>query len=198
VTEINECHMEWATVERMRAMLSSVRRDYEITQTYTLFTGILCWTIERIRSHDDASVVVARLRSLKIELEDTAIRDYVGGLHSQRLVSVPAYNDFSGFTRLGEGQDKALSVLVALRNAVAHGDARSVRPINEKGRLMGYELTWGNKKDPSKDPTVSVRLNRIGMVAIADQIAQDFCRAVIGPEGRDAEFDAQHIREGRG
>ena len=66
MSEISERHVEWATVSRMRDMLPSVRRDFEITQTFTLFTGILCWTIQRIRWRQDTSCcLVTRLPMLE-------------------------------------------------------------------------------------------------------------------------------------
>ena len=48
--EITEDQMEWATVHRMREMLVNVHDKYKVTHTYALFTTILCWVMQRIRS----------------------------------------------------------------------------------------------------------------------------------------------------
>ena len=47
---ITDEDMEWATVDRMRGMLVKVHDDYKVTHTYALFTTILCWVIQRIRT----------------------------------------------------------------------------------------------------------------------------------------------------
>jgi hypothetical protein len=51
MTEITKDHVEWAVVDRLRRMLveEPPHPKFNVTQTYALFTTILCWMMERIR-----------------------------------------------------------------------------------------------------------------------------------------------------
>lgn len=46
---ITQDHAEWAVVDRMRQMLEAPQGDYLATQSYALFTSILCWVLQHIR-----------------------------------------------------------------------------------------------------------------------------------------------------
>lgn len=200
MTEITEQHREWATVDRMRDMLGSVRRDYEITQTYTLFAGILCWTLQRIRSKEDGSALTQRFKNL----HDTLAQESVDHL-SRRLGVSPrsitrntdiAFNDLSPFAKTKETPN-SLEVLIALRNAVAHGDARRVAPVNNAGRLTGYQFICG-KQDKKTDVwhwRVDIALNRVGMQQIAGELARRFCNAAIDPSDDANILEARKLRE---
>lgn len=195
MTEISERHVEWATVSRMREMLPSVRRDYEVTQTFTLFTGILCWTIQRIRWRQDTTEIARAMSELRSRLERIPFAEFAPRLRpkpaaARSPIDIP-FNDLSGFERTGKHAD-ALSVLVALRNAVAHGDARRVAPLNTGGRLVGYRLDCQSE---IKDWDVPVALNTNGMFSIADALAQQYCEAAIHPDDRQGIIEAQRLRE---
>lgn len=198
MTEITEQHREWATVDRMRDMLGSVRRDYEITQTYTLFAGILCWTLQRIRSEEDGTPLTQRFRDLRKELEKEPVDQF-----SKRLRAAPrpinprsevAFNDLSLFKQM-DPNPKSLGVLVALRNAVAHGDARRVLPLNRSGRLVGYQFICRPKEDAKHQWKVEFALNRLGMAQIAGELAGRFCDAAIDPSDDANILEAQKLRE---
>ena len=190
MVEIVERHMEWATVDRMRQMLDSTRRDFEITQTYTLFTSILCWTLQRIRWHDDDTELAGRMRALRERLETQEFYRAFPRLRpppmrvvdgETRPLSVERHNGFGPL--LTEYPElRAMDVLVALRNAVAHGDARRVRPINRNGRLQGYELHCMGRTVSLLDDiewSATVRLSRGDMASLARKLAEDFCDAAI-------------------
>lgn len=200
MTEITEKHREWATVDRMRDMLGSIRRDYEITQTYTLFAGILCWTIQRIRSKEDGSALTERFRNLRKTLEkepfDRLLRDLRAAPRSINRDSNIAFDDLSPFADTKETPN-SLQVFVALRNAAAHGDARRVTPVNNAGRLTGYKFICG-KEDENKGVwtwRVDIALNRVGMQQIADELATRFCDAAIDPTGGASLIEARKLRE---
>lgn len=200
--EITDDHKEWATVHRMREMLASVRRDYEITQTYTLFTTILCWTLQRIRSkrqdHDSAS---GRMAALCEELDAQPLPEFLPRrlrrplrvVHHDRH-NVETANDFSVFAENGE-DFSVLRALVALRNAVAHGDARRVLPLNNSGRLVGYELLCEERQDRKVVWEGSIKLNRLGMSGVADALADRYCAAVAAPYSTPFREDASSLLE---
>ena len=195
MTKISERHIEWATVARMRDMLPSVRRDFEVTQTYTLFTGILCWTMQRIRWKQDTTEIAQHMSSLRLRLEEIAFSEFVPRLRprpapANSTIDIP-YNDFSAFDQTGK-HGNALSVLAALRNAVAHGDARRVSPLNRNDKLIGYRFDCQSEDQGWRVP---VALDTLGMSTIADELARQFCDAAIHPEDKQNIRDAQKLRE---
>ena len=203
MTAIDERHIEWATVERMRAMLRSTRRDYEITQTYTLFTSILCWTLQRIRWKEDDTKLAEPMAHLRAELERNSMQDFLRGIPLDRPKIVKEnslrkhetyFNDFSKF-EIPERDKSSLTLLVDLRNAVAHGDLRKIKPISRGPRLLGYEI---NCESRGRDWKAEVSLNRAGMSYVADKIAELFCNAAIDQHDAASLRDAESIREAAG
>lgn len=205
MTEIQESHVQWATVDRMRQMLHSTRRDFEITQTYTLFTGILCWVLQRVRWEDDDTDLRGKMANLRDELEKMSFKDFVRPISRPPLQEVtlstsasqsPQFNDFSDLLESDRASMSALNGLVHLRNAVAHGDHRRVTPMNMDRLLLGYRIECV-KRHEKKDPgtwAATVCLNRKGMVFIAEALANKFCKAALSET--DAG-DARTIRERR-
>lgn len=195
MTEISERHVEWATVSRMREMLPSVRRDFEVTQTYTLFTGILCWTIQRLRWRQDTTEIATSMSDLRARLERIPFLEFAPRLRPRpapaRSPDDIPFNDLFAFNQTGKHND-ALSVLVSLRNAVAHGDARRVSPLNKGGRLIGYRLECQSE---NRDWRVPVSLNATGMSIIAGELARQYCEAAIHPDDRQNIVEAQRLRE---
>lgn len=194
MTEITEEHLEWATVNRMRQMLADVHDGYKVTHTYALFTSILCWVIQRIRAAEIAPV-------------DRAARQLLGQLHEERATRAPwnlnaeHLRDFE-FTRESGVQTladlPASALLIAVRNAVAHGDGRTVCPINENAWLVGHEfsleelnrrreLLWRGR----------VRLRRSDMRHIGDTLARRFGEAMRADHVGDPNFidDANRVSE---
>ncbi|WP_431270282.1 hypothetical protein [Dankookia sp. P2] len=52
--EIGEDEVEWAVVSRLRDMLrASPTARYEVTQAYALFSAIILWTAQRMRTKED-------------------------------------------------------------------------------------------------------------------------------------------------
>lgn len=195
MTEITERHIEWATVSRMREMLPSVRRDFEITQTFTLFTGILCWTIQRIRWEKDNTEIARSMSELRERLRRVSFAEFAPRLRPRpataRSPNDTPFNDLSAFEKTGKHKD-ALSVLIALRDAVAHGDARQVIPLHRGGRLVGYRLECQSK---NREWVVPISLNVAGMFIIADELARQYCEAAIHPGDRQSIVEAQRLRE---
>ena len=195
MTEISERHVEWATVSRMREMLPSVRRDFEVTQTFTLFTGVLCWTIQRIRWEQDTTEIAVPMSHLRSKLKQMPFARFAPSLRPRPVpakssLDIPI-NDLTGFDATGKHKN-ALSVLVALRNAVAHGDARRVAPLNRGGRLIGYRLECQSE---NREWVVPVALDALGMSIIANELAREYCDAAIHPDDRQSIFDAQRLQE---
>jgi len=182
-------------------MLHSTRRDIEITQTYTLFTGILCWVMQRVRWPDDNTKLREPMARLREALEGEPFRGFVRRIARPPLreVSLPnpippghPLNDFSARLAPPRGDMSSLDGLVLLRNAVAHGDHRRVVPLNDGQLLRGYQLECVKMNGKKLEWSAQLCLNRRGMAHIAEEIANRFCSAALHGGG---VADANRIRE---
>ncbi len=130
---INDEHMEWATVDRMRDMLVNVHDDYKVTHTYALFTTILCWVMQRVRTSGNGHLD-RQARSVLAVLKNEQISDQPWEIWTtennerHEVQDLPPHGPFAEFDGFN-----AARFLTALRNATAHGDARNIRPINRGG-----------------------------------------------------------------
>lgn len=198
--EIHEEHVEWATVNRMREMLPAENAEYKLTLCYALFTGILCWTMQRIRSRPDEGDGIGQvMNGLAADLQQLQFVDFVR-LRLRRVAvaagfdtadrGAMSFNDFSAFNT-EFGPSNAFETLVGLRNAVAHGDARKVSPVNRNGLLIGYRLECNNRKGWQG----SVVLDRDGLTRIATTLADTYCN-VLSKSDELFEDEAKRIGEG--
>ena len=180
--EIRNQDFEWAAIDRMGRMLRRPHPNFQTTHTYSSFVSILCWTVQRIRTSPiqpekpnyervapDGDDNFEIFDTIQIELNDSSIEDFFGALPnaSDRLNSL--------LLRSEDGQEiSALSFVVALRNSVAHGDGRSVKPVNRPDQLVGFEFQLGNPKFfPSW--SCNTQLNRSAMAQIAGRMVDVFC-----------------------
>jgi hypothetical protein len=62
MAEITKVHVEWAVVGRLRLLLEETpHKKFNVTQSYALFTSILCWVLQHIRTpdkEDDAKIPI--------------------------------------------------------------------------------------------------------------------------------------------
>jgi hypothetical protein len=141
-----------------------------VTQTYALFTSILYWTLQRIRTKDETEVdklatsVLRKLKSQRVEDEPWSIRTRSSS--NVRALDVDPFTKFAGRS--------ADQFLIDLRNAVAHGDARTVKPFHRRipgsaEELAGftYECTTG-----------TIILMESDMRRIGIGLADVFCKAL--------------------
>jgi hypothetical protein len=198
VTEITRDHVEWAVVDRLRQMLEEPPHEkFNVTQTYALFSTVLCWVVGRIRvTEKEIESVPKGLRSrvnnelaAKIlrELSDQRIDDNPWDIHLTRSlrnaqvgpVDVLAPLHFSG-EHLFAGR-----FLINLRDATAHGDARNVKPFhvrkpNEVEQLLaGFTFRCEEKERGGK--TVwwgEITLLEDDMRRIGHHLATIFCDAL--------------------
>ena len=165
MAEITHEVAEYATVERLALMLRDVNEPYKTTETYALFTAILCWVLQRMRTPQNEGSLHARLA-----------RQVAGILDERRILGSPPRITSMDVRANGEVEEGPLGfatakdVLIAFRDAVAHGDARGVKPVNENGYLTGHEFRLR-----CADETHHVRLSRREMAALGCDIADAFC-----------------------
>lgn len=182
MVEIRSEDYEWAAIDRMGKMLVQPHPDFKTTQTYSNFSAILCWTVQRIRtsSVNPNTNLVARqmpqndanfeiFDGIQMSMFNETIEGFFGRLPnaSGRLNSLQLQDS--------NGDDiSALSFAIALRNAVAHGDGRKVKPVNRPNQLVGFEFRLSN---PGNFPhwQSNTQLNRSAMAQIAGKLVEVFC-----------------------
>lgn len=208
--EIREEHREWATVHRMRQMLSDVRGEFEVTHTYSLFGSILCWTMQGLRPDDhERGKVSDALRDCAKEIEQQPMSrflqvqpreiniDAIGDCGGANKLPLNSFHDFHDL-RTGK-QFNAFRCLKALRNAVGHGDAKRVAPVNRGNQLIAYTFACTEAHPTDSGNWVEkwsgrVRLDRRGMANIGSELASQYCNAIsAGYPGLEKE--AQTILE---
>jgi hypothetical protein len=192
--QITDEHLEWATVDRLREMLAAVNEDYKVTNTYALFTAILCWVAQRIRAQGNGPIDV-RARALYDEIARERAIDPTWALTAEG--EHPQLLDFK-FTERSEVQNVAeipmTDLLIALRNAVAHGDARKILPINHNGWLVGQRFLVSATDGRRLLWTGRVDLRRAEMRRISATLATRFCAALAHARPRFAD-EARMVHE---
>lgn len=153
--QIQEHAAEYETVRRLAEMLTSTKEDYKATQSYAFFATIVCWIVQRARTPANQNGGQDnQAREVGIALQATRISDAPWSV--QGLPEMTAFDFFTG-----------------IRNAVAHGDGRQIRPLNENGFLTGQIVPIAGRK---------LRLRRADMQRIGCSLAELFCEIMAAHE----------------
>jgi hypothetical protein len=154
-------------------MLQRPSRTYSVSHSYAVFTAILCWVVQRVRSPLDGSSIAEASAALWQELTNERVEDEPWSLWTNGTLRLPrSLGPYPGLEHLA-----ITSFLTALRDAVAHGDGRRIRPVNRHARLVGHEFLLDIGRGAQKR-TVAVQLNRTMMRRIGGALAQRFCAAL--------------------
>jgi hypothetical protein len=189
--EVRDEHVEFAIVQRFRDMLQEPHPRYEVSFAYALFTVILCWSTQRLRTDlkkDNSPEARAAARVwTEFEKEPISLAPWsiavaekpVLGNVSRSGRSL-ASSDFHGHT--------ADRLLKNLRDAVAHGDARKVEPFHTGTRskpdctLVGFKFSCEEGYRQNRQWTVTwtgeITLLAVDLVRIADEVSRRFCEAM--------------------
>lgn len=183
--EIRNEHVEFAIVQRFREMLNEQHPKYEVTAVYALFTAILCWSTQRLRSDvtkensKEAHAAAGVWNGLSAEsISDDPWRILIseGPFPSNPVLferSV-ASAKFGGHT--------VERLIKNLRDAVAHGDARKVEPHHRvspgktETKLVGFKFACEERSQERWNGEII--LLAADMVRIADELASRFCKAM--------------------
>lgn len=147
---------EWAVIDRLRQMLAAPQGDFTTTQSFALFSSIVCWVMQHVRvpieyqrSETDraAGDLLAQLEKEDLVCEPWKLLIDADGRIGRNGVQVPPPEGFEGHS--------VARLLKNLRDAMAHGDARTVRPFNHDRLLVGFtfycaeferrQITWNGK-----------------------------------------------------
>ena len=125
---------EYAIIDRLQSLLPFDDAEYKASECYAVFSTLLCWTLQRVRSREDP------VSGLYDELVETPVTDFLnvqteafddGELGEDDENTDDNLNDLSIFMTAGGETFSAMEVLIALRNAVAHPNISKVHPIIE-------------------------------------------------------------------
>jgi hypothetical protein len=197
-----------AVIGRMRIMLEEPPHQlFNVTQTYSLFTTILCWVMQRIRipvheieSREDriAHGLYKRLSDARIAnapwLVSVAPALRIASIGGHR-VPIPPPENFETHS--------AMRFLINLRDATAHGDARNVFPFNvavgSENLLAGFRFACSELRQREPVWQGSIVLPESDMRRIGTELAWLYCDALrrSEPHRRDSQFGsgAASIRE---
>jgi hypothetical protein len=190
-------HVEWAIVNRLKAMLDAPpKTKFNVTQSFALFSAVLLWTKQRAWVGGDAMD-----RPAWFNEADHAARDAREAL---RLASIfdPPWSLSKARPRFGPTRERepfdlagerinsdfedlnAEQFIKWLRDALAHGDGRTIRPIHKPSRtgtktyLAGFEVVFPAHKGSKQHLTLS--LYHADLVRIGSILADAFCTALSG------------------
>lgn len=191
---------EWAVVDRLRRMLASPQGDFTTTQSFALFSSIVCWVIQHIRVHPSdyrtetdraAAELCAQLDDEPASSEPWCVLSGAVGRIEKDGVRIPAPTGFESHS--------AARLLKNLRDAMAHSDARTVQPFNEGQLLIGFTFHCSEKRDRQVVWQGSIVLLEADMRRIGCAIAARYCDAISAanetPSGRRFEDVAASIME---
>lgn len=190
---ITEDHAEWAVVDRMRQMIEAPQGDYLATQTYALFTSVLCWVLQHLRIPQEQYLTA----------KDKAAHDLLRQLQGCDASKAPWFVPTAPVERIERVGSSGISVpatlgfegqtieqaLINLRNAVAHGDARNVKPFNSGPTLAGFTFNCSDRTGW----TGRMTLLRSDMRRIGAELATEYRDAIVrcGKEMHGPHFPAE-------
>ena len=203
MTQITKDHVEWAVVGRLRLMLEEPpHATYNVTQAYSLFSAILCWVMQHIRSPTDR--IAHRLFESLSEVTITNDPWLVHSAPAERIERIGPYN-VKVPAPVGFEMHTVDRFLINLRDATAHRDARNVSPFNiavgSEQLLAGFSFAcaeFGDRKRTKKwcgkITLLDDDMRRIG-VALAKRYCDSLRRS--DPHRRDSNFgnDAALVKE---
>lgn len=199
--EITEDHAEYAVVERFRDMLNGSREPYRVTSAYAFFTAILCWSAQRMRSTPEANATACDIAANRLwqGLGGEVITDAPWGIRIATSQATGNGDPPASFVAVASAEFKDHTVdrfIKNLRDAVAHGDARNVRPINHGGKLRGFEFCCSERRKSKIVWSGKVVLLGNDMVRVADEIAARFCREMEASTKQSyLKVDSRNIEE---
>jgi hypothetical protein len=195
---IADQHVEWAVLNRLKAMLDTPpKTKFNVTQSFALFSAILLWTKQRAwvggELHDRPgwfSEADHAARDAREALRTTNIFDAPWSLSKTRprLGRIDERDDAFGLADERVNSDfenmTAEHFIKWLRDALAHGDGRTIRPIHKPSRrgnktfLAGFEIVFAAARRSERNLTLSLYhsdMTRIGVI-----LADAFCKALSG------------------
>ncbi len=191
---IRDEHVEWAIVNRLKAILEEPSTTtFNVTESFALFSSILLWSKnrlwfagnkgERAKWDDPAD---QRAHDFRVELRQTLIIDEPWCLSCKPPEVMLVDHAGEQAVNADFAEKTAEEFFQWLRDALAHGDGRRIRPIHKLSRrhdttlLAGFEIKFPEAIRSKKELVLSLYSADIRRMGIA--LADRFCRALSGGE----------------
>jgi hypothetical protein len=207
---INDGHVEWAIINRLKAMLADPPpTKFNVTQTFAIFSAVLLWTKNRgwVAGNNVAN---AKL----VDAADKAAHDFRQLLGTEKITDnpwllpliepnfapIPTGTPVVSKRINGDFENMPAEVFINwLRNAIGHGDGRTIRPLHKKGKngvdtwLSGFEIKF-NEVQKSKR-ILHLQIYDADMRRIGSLLADRFCRALANSPDYSMEDVATRVIE---
>lgn len=175
---IHEEHVEWAVINRLKAMIDEPpETPFNVTLGFSLFSTALLWSKNRMwlreadaESDADHSALAARTALGEARIVDppwslsrTFPQHHGEGEVNGDFVEMPAWEFFKW-----------------LRDALAHGDGRFIRPLHwrspDSGKewLGGFRISFPVTREPGAR-RLCVHLFKSDLQRLGSQLADLFC-----------------------
>ena len=179
--------VEWAIVNRLKAMLDDPpETGFNVTQSFALFSSVLMWTKNRgwVAGNGGA-------RGDWLDPADHRAHDFREALRVMLITEAPwslaldmvdergprqINTDFEGMT--------AEDFFKWLRDALAHGDGRTIAPIHRMAPasrrtvLAGFRIVFVERRGSPRRLTLTLRYDDIRRIGAA--LADLFCKTLSG------------------
>lgn len=193
---IAEDQIEWALVNRWKAMLDEPPETvFNVSQSFALFSTVVLWVKNRAwvggngvgrpdwfdnaddaardaRNHLGTSTIFDAPWLLSRSPPKVVLVEYADGWADELAINV----DFDGMS--------AQAFFKWLRDAIAHGDGRTIRPLHKRSNksnrvlLAGFRIRFAEQRGSRHNLTLD--LYHHDMRRLGSALADVFCRSLSG------------------
>jgi hypothetical protein len=203
-------HVEWAVINRLKAMLDDPPpTKFNVTQTFAIFSAILLWTKNRgwVAGNNaanatlvDAADHAAQSFRQLLGKEVVSAQPWSLPLHEPQLFPAPMDAKPAANQINGDFKDMPVEDFVKwLRNAIGHGDGRTIRPLHKKGEhgaqtwLSGFQVRFNETQN--SNCILDLKLYDVDMRRIGSLLADRFCQALAAAANYSNEDIATRVIE---
>jgi len=185
---IRDENVEWAVVNRLKAMLDHPpQTDFNVTLGFSLFSTILLWTKNRMWIRDAAIPADEQALAAREQLGKIAIVDLPWELSR----TFPAGQGI-GEVNADFAEMAAWDFFKWLRDALAHGDGRTIQPLHWTSSATGKEWLGGFRVEFNRAhghaEILRLHLFKRDIQNLGQQLADLFCQYL-------ANGDDYHFRD---
>lgn len=176
-------HVEWAVVNRLKAMLDAPpATEFNVTLGFSLFSTVLLWTKNRMWVPNLVVVADNQAAAARAELGKTRIIDAPWSLSRE----APA--DHGGGKVNGDFEAMSAEAFFKwLRDALAHGDGRTIKPIHWHSATTGKEWLGGFRVEfnaaKGNPKLLTLHLFKRDIQHLGQRLADLFCQHLAGNDG---------------
>jgi hypothetical protein len=200
-------HVEWAIINRLKAMLDEPpETKFNVTQTFALFSAVLLWTKNRgwvagnAQHPNLANQVDVSAHAFRQQLAQEQVTSLPWALSQQahKLIDghpvpagTPVNHDFAGMP--------VATFVKWLRDAIGHGDGRTITPLHKATGpahltwLSGFRVQFNETLGSQR--VLDLHLYEPDMRRIGSLLADRFCAALAKAPGYSEEDVATRVVE---